>query len=85
VVVWVSVGQAGSGAGVFGQRYDAQGTRDGPEFLVRSFTTGQVAYPSVASSRRGFVVAWQSEQDGSGSGIFAQRYRGDWIFSDGFE
>lgn len=85
VVVWVSLGQAGKGAGVFGQRYDTHGTRDGPEFLVQSFTTGQIANPSVASSRRGFVVAWQSEQDGSGYGIFARRYRGDLIFSDGFE
>jgi hypothetical protein len=40
----------------------------------------------VASAANGnFVVAWSSYgQDGSGWGIFAQRY-GDLIFKDGFQ
>lgn len=86
VVVWASGGYEGSGAGIFGQRYDAQGSPDGPEFVVNAYTTGSPVFPVVASSRTGFVVAWQGgEQDGSGSGILAQRHRGDLIFAHGFE
>jgi hypothetical protein len=86
VVVWVSGGYEGSGAGLFGQRYDPQGSPDGLEFVVNAYTTGAPLFPVVASSRTGFVVAWQSaEQDGGGKGVLAQRYRGDLIFADGFE
>jgi len=86
VVVWASGGYEGSGGGIFGQRYDAQGSPDGPEFVINSYTTGAPAFPVVASSDAGFVVAWQSaEQDGGGEGVLAQRYRGDLIFADGFE
>lgn len=86
VVVWASGGYDGSGGGIFGQRYDAEGSPDGPEFVVNSYTTGSPVFAVVASSRTGFVVAWQSaQQDGSGDGILAQRHRGDLIFVDGFE
>src|SRR5262245_24475017 len=76
VVVWQSYGQDGSGKGLFGQRYSSSGAPLGPEFQVNTYTTfGQYA-PSVAVDPTGaFVVAWSSEnQDGSGIGVFAQRY-----------
>jgi hypothetical protein len=85
VVVWVSGGAGGNGAGVFGQWYNSAGTAAGAEFLVQSFAGGAANLPRVASSGRGFVVAWQGETDGSGYGIFAQRYQGDVIFADGFQ
>jgi hypothetical protein len=76
VVVWYSVGQDGSGWGVFGQRYDANGLPAGPEFRVNSFTPNHQKYPAVAAAADGrFVVAWNSVyQDGSNWGVFAQRY-----------
>ena len=47
----------------------------GPEFQVNSYTTGYQARLAVASDASGnFVVAWQSPQDGSSNGVFAQRY-----------
>jgi len=48
----------------------------GPEFRVNSFTTGDQEYPAVAVDGQGrFVVTWDSAgQDGSGSGVFAQRF-----------
>jgi hypothetical protein len=75
VVVWASEQTPGS-HDVFGRRYDSAGNALGTEFRVNSYTTGDQAEPSVASDARGnFVVVWRSSsQDGSGSGVFGQRY-----------
>lgn len=79
VVTWQSNGQDGSGWGVYGQRYDASGAAVGGEFLVNSFTDGDQSAPAVAMSVDGdFVVTWQSNgQDGSGDGVYAQRYQSE--------
>ncbi len=76
VVVWGGRSQDGSGHGVFGQRFNAAGVPQGSEFQVNSFTTGEQFMPAVASDANGnFVVVWDSpDQDGSGSGIFGQRF-----------
>jgi hypothetical protein len=74
VVVWESY-QDGSIYGIFGQRYASTGAPLGPEFRVNTFTTGSQYNPAVASSASGrFVVVWSSPQDGSGDGVFGQRY-----------
>ncbi len=79
VVVWDSFGQDGSSYGVFAQRYDADGLPLGGEFQVNSHTTDSQASPAVAADAAGgFVVVWHGEgQDGSGYGIFGQRYDAD--------
>lgn len=48
----------------------------GKEFQVNTYTTDAQARPTVASHPGGdFVVVWQSDgQDGSGYGVFGQRY-----------
>lgn len=76
VVVWTSAGQDGSGAGVFGQRFDADGVAAGSEFQVNSTSTGNQSSPKVAlSALGGFIVVWSSEeQDGSAEGVFGQRF-----------
>ncbi|HEX8386194.1 MAG TPA: T9SS type A sorting domain-containing protein [Rubricoccaceae bacterium] len=76
VVAWQSFTQDGSGHGVYARRYNAAGVAQGDEFLVNTFTTGNQRLPSVAMDADGdFVVAWQSDgQDGSDSGVYAQRY-----------
>ena len=70
--------QDGSSYGVFAQRFAAAGARRGAEFRVNTYTTGEQARPSVASDSVGnFVVAWEGDgQDGSGYGVFAQRFGG---------
>jgi hypothetical protein len=75
VVAWTSL-QDGSSYGSFGQRYASSGTPLGPEFRVNTFTGDFQGYPSVAADTSGnFVVAWISNlQDGSGTGVFGQRY-----------
>jgi hypothetical protein len=76
VIVWASAQQDGSGNGVYGQRYESSGMPMGLEFRVNTFTTAAQAAPVVASDTAGnFVVVWTSDtQDGSGFGIFGQRY-----------
>jgi hypothetical protein len=76
VVVWSSLGQDGSAWGVFGQRFDAAANPLGSEFQVNSYTTSFQENPWVSSDPAGnFVVVWpSSEQDGSGEGVFAQRF-----------
>jgi hypothetical protein len=76
VVVWSSNTQDGSNYGVFGQRYANTGTPLGPEFHVSTYTPNAQWLPAVSSDATGnFVVAWDSAlQDGSGRGIYAQRY-----------
>jgi hypothetical protein len=76
VVIWYSNSQDGSSFGIFGQRYDSSGLPRGDEFQANSYTTGRQRYPSVGvTDASQFVVAWQSyEQDGSGYGVFGQRF-----------
>jgi hypothetical protein len=69
VVVWSEY------AGVFGRRFTASGVPRGGDFLVRSYTAGSPRGPAVASSANGsFVVVYGSGQDGSGEGVFGQRF-----------
>src|SRR5207253_11488190 len=65
-----------SGYGVYARRYSAAGVPLGGEFRVNAYTTGDQERSRVAVDAAGdFVVAWQSDlQDGSGYGVFAQRY-----------
>ncbi len=76
VVVWASEGQDGSESGIYGRRFDASGTPRGGEFRANTYTTGIQFAPSVAVDGDGdFVVVWESRyQDGSGLGVYAQRY-----------
>ncbi|MBR8827026.1 MAG: hypothetical protein DSM107014_03810 [Gomphosphaeria aponina SAG 52.96 = DSM 107014] len=75
VVTWDSDGQDGSDMGVYGQVYAANGSRVGGEFRVNTTTDGSQSNSSVTDlADGGFVVSWQSPQDGEGTGIYAQRY-----------
>jgi len=86
LVVWQSQDQDGSGTGIFGQRFAADGSSVGGEFQVNSYTTGEQHAPSVAAGNVGdFIVSWTSAgQDGSGSAVYARRIRSS-IFWGGFE
>ena len=78
VVVWQSWEDAGdlSSYGIFAQRYNAAGEAQGDPFRVNTTTAGNQMAPAVAMDASGdFIIVWQSAgQDGSGYGIFAQRY-----------
>ena len=76
VVVWDSEFGDGSLDGIFGQFFDNAGKRQGREFPVNTFTTGEQVGPKVEADGVGnFTVIWESNgQDGSGYGIFGQRF-----------
>jgi hypothetical protein len=76
VVTWQSHNQDGNGWGVYAQRFAANGNPLGGEFLVNTYTNNDQIAPSVAVAPDGsFVITWQSSgQDGSGWGVYAQRY-----------
>ncbi|UCE37555.1 MAG: fibronectin type III domain-containing protein [Thermoplasmata archaeon] len=77
VIVWAGVGSGGgSYENVYAQRYNDIGEPVGGEFKVNTYTTNRQHFPSVAiDSNSNFVIAWESEgQDGSGYGIYAQRF-----------
>jgi hypothetical protein len=76
VIVWQSQGQDGDNTGVFGQRFDAAGTAQGPEFRVNTETPLAQQAPAVTADAEGrFVVVWRSrDQDGDVYGIFGQRF-----------
>jgi hypothetical protein len=74
VVVWDEAGDYGGA--VKGQRYDATGAPAGGEFHVNTYITSFQYWGSVSTDADGnFVVVWTSyTQDGSGSGVFGQRF-----------
>ena len=76
VAAWESIGQDGSGYGIYAQRYNSAGVAQGSEFKVNTYTTGSQVFPAVSMDASGdFVVTWESYgQDGSNYGIYAQRY-----------
>jgi len=76
LVTWSSNGQDGSDYGVYAQRYDASSASVGSEIKVNTYTNSHQAGSNVTSlDDGGFLVAWSSEgQDGSSSGVYAQRY-----------
>ncbi len=76
VVVWQSNFQDGNFYGIYAQRYNSSGVKQGTEFKVNTYTTGYQIEPSVAMNDDGdFVITWNSNgQDGSAGGIYAQFY-----------
>jgi hypothetical protein len=73
VVAWESLGQYSAGYGVFGQRFDASGVRQGSEF--RANPTGDQFKPAVGADRNGnFVIVWHSYPGGEAFNVFGQRF-----------
>ncbi|HNB64921.1 MAG TPA: DUF4347 domain-containing protein, partial [Rhodocyclaceae bacterium] len=74
IVVWDS--NASGNVDVRAQRYSSTGTALGGEFTVNATLAGDQKTNSVAMDATGdFVVAWTGVNgDGSGNGVFAQRY-----------
>ena len=83
VVAWGGSRDYGSSNDtIFAQRFSSAGDRLAREFQVNTYTTNFQSGPSVAAGANGdFVIAWDSyRQDGSGGGVFAQRFSS--VFAD---
>jgi len=80
VITWVSYGQDGSGGGVYAQRFDNNGSPQGDEFQVNTYTDDDQGGPynqqEVALKEDdSFIITWQSYgQDGSGWGVYARKF-----------
>src|SRR5207247_1442140 len=77
VVVWSSTGQDGSGNGVYGRRFAADGTPLTGEFALTTQTAGDQYGPVLAMDQFGdFVAAWGHANglDGSGDSTWVQRF-----------
>ncbi len=76
VVVWQSNEQDGSGAGVYGQMYNENGTVYGTEFRVNTYIVYDQLNQSIISlDNGGFAVIWKSyRQSNSYLGIYGQNY-----------
>jgi hypothetical protein len=79
VITWSHSGRDGSGWGVYARRFSAAGVALASSFQVNTYTAGDQMYPSIAMDGAGdFVITWSSNgQDGSGWGVYAQRYSAD--------
>ncbi|HEY7112325.1 MAG TPA: hypothetical protein VIA45_05280 [Thermoanaerobaculia bacterium] len=77
VVVW-SGPEDVSNFGIRAQRFDSAGVKVGTEFPVNTHTEDTQSDPAIARlPDGGFVVVWTSRnQDGSGIGVFGQRFDG---------
>jgi Ca2+-binding RTX toxin-like protein len=78
VVTWISTSRNGSSfiSDFYAQRYSSAGVAIGAEFRVNTYTGSLGSESAItALADGGFVVTWESSgQDGSGLGIYAQRY-----------
>jgi hypothetical protein len=81
-VVWRSVVSrdgGGSDTDIFLRRFSAAGVALADEQLVNTFIAGNQAEPAISVlGTDQIIVAWQSAgQDGSGTGVYAQRFGAD--------
>lgn len=76
VVAWMDDTATATDANIYVQRYGADGSAVGAEFLVNTYSTSHQAFPSITGLvDGGYVVTWVSlGQDGSSFGIYGQRY-----------
>jgi hypothetical protein len=89
VVCWTSMGQDGSGLGVFAQMFDSSGMKKGSEFRINTNTQGHQTNPVIASFPNGdFIVCWVSEMSNStvchcqSFDSFGQKKGGEFIIGD---
>jgi len=76
VVAWHSRGLGPSDTyDIYAQRYLADGTPDGGEFLVNTDVTGEESTPAIVGlADGGFVITWSSHHVGPEADVYLQRY-----------
>jgi hypothetical protein len=84
VVAWDSQDQDGSADGIYAQMFHADGTPNGGEFQVNTYTANSQSVPAVAMHALGsFLIFWQSDgQDGSLWGVYGQMFDDNGSFVD---
>ena len=79
LVAWQAAGQDGGGYGIYAQKFTSSAAKDGSEFRMNAFTTGDQMYPALAFlGAGGYVGAWQTVgEDEDGNGLKAQNFKAD--------
>ncbi len=79
IVTWESF-QDGSNNGAYGQRYNSDGTTNGSEFRINTYTTNAQRLPKVVMDSSGnFVTSWQGAGNGDSYGVFLKKYNSSGI------
>jgi len=79
LVAWGSNLQDGSAYGTYAQRYNADGSPNGPEFQVNTQTSGYQYEPTALQLSNGDIIIAFGVSNGGSSGSFAQRYSSDMV------
>jgi hypothetical protein len=76
IVLWSADSSTSNSWDVYAQRYNAAGAAQGSEFRINAVTAGDQDDAVGAIAANGtFVAVWSSSgQDGSGKGVYTQRY-----------
>ncbi len=76
VICWSSIGQDGSGHGIYAQLFSSNGSKVGDEFQVNTTTYGnQINTDIVSLSDGGFVICWVSyTPHASNEDVYAQLF-----------
>lgn len=76
VVAWCSWEQDGDDGGIYFQRFDGSGTKQGQEIRVNKTTANYQWLPKIRrTSGKDFAVVWSSwKQDGSREGLYAMLF-----------
>ncbi|MDV7340679.1 cadherin-like domain-containing protein [Terasakiella sp. A23] len=77
LVTWGSLYQDGSGYATYAQRYNSDGSVNGPEFQVNTQTSNDQYEPASLELSNGEIIIVYGVSNGSNSGAYAQRYNAD--------
>ncbi|MBN2087902.1 hypothetical protein JW758_06175 [Candidatus Peregrinibacteria bacterium] len=79
VMVWQSYQQDGSGTGIYGRHFSADGKKISDEFRANTFLIGNQSNPDIAMNEAGqYVIVWMSEgQNGFLKDIHAQIFNSE--------
>ncbi|KAA0568841.1 hypothetical protein FZ029_32645 [Azospirillum sp. Sh1] len=78
VVVWQSAGQDGNFTGVYGQVFNADGTRRGGERLINQTTAYDQYQPAVTGLADGtFMVSWGNRNSPGSYSLFGRKFNAD--------
>lgn len=74
-IIWESWGQDGSGWGIYGRRFSANGDFLGSEFRVNTTIQNYQNLPAISMASNGsFVVTWTGYSPDPRGNVYAQRY-----------
>jgi hypothetical protein len=74
VITWTDSAADGSGAGVYAQHYNADGTPSGWQLPVNTTTANDQHYSAAVYSGHNAVLVWSGNGTGDPDGVFLQRY-----------